>query len=146
MAKRYGDLADALDELSLHYRLDDNGKKAHAYQIAASHLRTADFIPPDPANSEGISVRVRDDIAEWRAFGKIEELNEYREQRPYLAELTRIAKIGPKRAKAIHDETGAADIEDIRELVSDERLEQVSGIGPKTATTIRRSIAQMNNE
>lgn len=144
MAKRYGDLADALDELALHYRLDGYGKKAHSYQIAASALRTADFIPPDPSDSEGISIRVRDHIAEWRAFGEIEELSEYREQRPYLAELTRIAKIGPKRAKAIHDETGASSIEDIRKIEEEGGLEDVPGIGPKTATTIRRSIAQLN--
>lgn len=143
MAKRYGDLADALEELALHYRLDDNDSLAHDYHRAASELRTAESLPPDPSSLPNVETTVRDHIAEWRAYEKIEDLEEYREERPYLSSLTRIAKVGPKRAKKFYEETGATDISDIRELADTGELESVSGIGPKTATTIRRSIAQL---
>lgn len=143
MPKRYEELADALDEMALHYRLDERGRLARDYQLAASELRTAEHIPPDPAELDGVSRRVRDSIAEWRAFGQIEKLQEFRENREYLSNLTRIAKIGPKRARTIHQETGATDISDVRELAEDGELEDISGIGAKTSTTIRRSIAQL---
>lgn len=143
MAKRYAELADALDELSLHYRLDGRGRLARDYQLAASELRTAEHIPPNPAELDNVSRRVRDSVAEWRAFGEIDELTEFREKRPYLSNLTRISKVGPKTAKTINEETGATDIEDIRGLADNGELENISGIGPKTATTIRRSIAQL---
>lgn len=142
MSKRYGELADALDELALHYRLDGRGSLARDYQLAASALRKAEQIPPDPSHLDGVSRRTRDSIAEWRAFGAIEELTLLREENPYLSDLTEIASIGPKRAKQINEETGAETIEDIKELRDEERLEEISGIGSKTATTIRRSIAQ----
>lgn len=144
MAKRYGELADALEELALHYRLDENASLGHDYHRAASELRTAESLPPDPSSLPQVETTVRDHIAEWRAYERIEDLEEYRQQRPYLSSLTRIAKIGPKRAKKLHDETGATSIEDIRELDETGELESVSGIGPKTATTIRRSIAQLD--
>lgn len=143
MAKRYEQLANALNELALHYRLDERGRLARDYQLAARELRTAEHIPPDPAEIDGVSKRVRDSIAEWRAFEEINKLQEFREKRGYLSNLTEIAKIGPKRARTIHQETGATDVEDIREIADADNLEDISGIGPKTATTIRRSIAQL---
>lgn len=143
MAKRYGELADALEELSLHYRLEDKESVARDYQIASSEIRTAEDLPPDPAELDYVSNEVRDTIAEWRSLGEIDKLTEFREKRPYLKKLTQIAKIGPKRAQTINDETGATNIEDVRELDDNDELENISGIGPKTATSIRRSIAQL---
>lgn len=140
---RFDDLADALDEISLHYRLEGQEHVAHQYQKASSSLRKAEFLPPDPSQLDNVGDAVRDDIAEWRAFGEIGRLSALREERPYLAELTQISKVGPKTAKTLYEETGAETIDDIRALAKNEKLRSVSGIGPKTATTIRRSIAQM---
>jgi DNA polymerase IV (family X) len=141
MAKRYGELADALDEIATHLRLEEQGPLARKYEIAASGLRTAESIPPDPCELDCISPEVRDSVAEWRSLGKIDKRVSFQEKRPYLSKLTRVASIGPKRAEKIHNETGAETLDDLRD-VSDE-LESVHGIGPKTATTIRRSVAQL---
>jgi len=143
MAKRYGELADALDELSTHLRLEEDEREAYLYQRAASTLRTEESIPVDPSDIDGVDKSARDEIAEWRSIGEITRLEKLREQRPWLSELTRIAKVGPKTAQTIHEETGASDIEDIRELADDNELKNITGIGSKTATTIRRSIAQL---
>jgi DNA polymerase (family 10) len=140
---RFDELADALDEISLHYRLEDRQHIAHQYQKASSSIRTADFIPPDPSELPDVGNAVRDDIAEWRAFGEIERLESMREERPYLSELTRISKVGPKTAQTLNNEAGVETVEDVKELAERGELEEVSGIGPKTATTIRRSIAQL---
>lgn len=143
MAKRYAELAEQLDELALHFRLDGDERVARDCQLAASEIKQAEFLPPDPSELDAVSYRVRDYIAEYRGYGEIPILIEMREKHPYLSELTRISKIGPKTAQTIHEETGASNISDIRELDENGELEDISGIGPKTATTIRRSIAQL---
>lgn len=143
MAKRYSDLADALDELSLHLRAEGSGRASRDHQLAASHIRTAEDMPPDPSEMSDVSVRTRDSIAEWRAYGEIDKLEELREKRPYLSSLCQIAKVGPSTAENMYSEFGAETVEDVKQLDEDGKLEDVTGIGPKTATTIRRSIAQL---
>lgn len=143
MPKRYAELADALDEIALHLRVEEDGSLARDYEIAASGLRTVESIPMNPAELDCISNEVRDAVAEWRGYGEIDKLQAFREKRPYLKKLTRVKSIGPKRAEKIHKETGATNISDIRELCDNGELEEISGIGSKTATTIRRSIAQL---
>lgn len=142
LAKRYGELADALDELSMHAGLDGQPKMARDYRKAASALRLMESMPMDPATADGISASVRDEIAEWRSRGEIDKLEQKREKRPYLSSLTRIASVGPKTAKQLHEEHGIETIDGVRGMSDD--LETIDGIGPKTATTIRRSIAQLN--
>jgi len=145
LAKRYAELADALDEVALHLRVEGEGSLARDYEIAASGLRTVESIPMNPSELDCISNEVRDAVAEWRGYGEIDKLQEFREKRPYMSSLTRIASVGPKTAQTINKETGASSIEDIRQLDENSELEAISGIGPKTATTIRRSIAQLND-
>lgn len=142
MAKRYDDLANALEQLSVHCKFENDGSLAREYQLASSELRTAEHIPPDPSELDNITIRVRDAIAEWRAFGKIEELERFEKERPYMTNLTEIAKVGPTTAHSLNEEAGAVTIDDVKKLDKRGKLEDVSGIGPKTATTIRRSIAQ----
>lgn len=144
MARRYGTLADALDDLSLHFRAEDRGRLARDCQKAASALREAEHMPPDPSEIYGIDVSVRDYIAEWRAFGEIERLDQLNAKRPYLTNLATIAKVGPTTAERLYEEAGLETVEDVKAYDSERDLENISGIGPKTATTIRRSIAQIN--
>lgn len=143
MARRYDELAEQLDELSLHFRLKERGRLARDCQLAASEIKQIDFLPPNPSELDSVSREVRDFVADFRAYGEIPKLVEMRKEHPYLSELTRISKVGPATAKQLHKETGVSTIEDVRELDNAGQLEEVSGIGPKTATTIRRSIAQL---
>jgi DNA polymerase/3'-5' exonuclease PolX len=143
LAKRYADLADAIEELSLHLRAADRGRLARDHQLAASALRQAEHLPPDPSEMDEVSVRVRDSVAEWRAYGEIDKLTELREKRPYLSSLCQIAKVGPSTAENMYEEFGVTTIDEVRELDEEGKLEDVTGVGPKTATTIRRSIAQI---
>jgi DNA polymerase (family 10) len=140
MGNRFKDLADALDEISLHYDLQDMSHVSRQYQKASRELRKADFIPPDPSEIDHIGDAVRDDIAEWRAFGEISRLESMRAERPYLSNLTKIEKVGPTTAQSIYNEKGAVSVEDVRELAENDELEDVSGIGPKTATVIEEDI------
>lgn len=143
---RFEKLADALDELALHYRLEDMGHIARQYQKASTALRKADFLPPDPSRLDGVGEAIREDIAEWRAFGEISRLEDMRERRPYLNTLTRVNAVGPKTAKTLYHEKGAETLEDLDAIVEAGELEDVSGIGPKTATSIRRSLSQLSRK
>ena len=142
--RRFDDLADDLDEITLHLRLEGNDWQANQYRKASSALRTAPFIPPDPSELNDIGETIRDDIAEYRAFGEIERLEDMRDKRPYLAPLTRVAGLGPKTAETLYEEKGIETIDDLIEILDDESIEEVSGIGPKTATKFRRSSKQLN--
>lgn len=142
----FEECAEKLEELSRHYKLDGNDHKSRDYQLTASELRTVEFMPPDPSSLDGISRTARDHIAEWMAFGEIEELKQYRQDRPYLKELTRVKSLGPKLAKKIYDNTGVETIDGLEKLLDSGEIEDVHGIGPSTATTFRRSVAQMNRK
>jgi DNA polymerase IV (family X) len=144
MSKQYDELADALAELSTHYEAEGHGRKARQYQLAASELRYTEHMPPDPTDLPDVSRTVRDHIAEWRAFKEIDKLTELREKRPYLSELTRAKSVGPKTAEKIYNETGAETLEDLEEILESGEITDVHGIGSKTATTIRRSVAQLD--
>lgn len=141
MAKRYGELADALEQISLHLDAEGNDYMSSQYRKAASELRQVEFIPANPAELESIGSIVRNDIAEWRAFGELDKLQEFEQKQPHISNLCQIAKVGPVRADELHEALGVETIEDVKDL-EDGELESVSGIGTKTSTTIRRSIAQ----
>lgn len=143
---RFEELADALDEIAVHYRLQDRDHVAHQYTKASSSLRKAEFIPPDPSDLDNIGEAVRDDIAEWRAFGEISRLEEMREKRPYLNELTQVKSLGPKLAQRIYKDTGVETIDGLEELLDSGEIKNIEGIGEKTMTTFRRSVGQMNEK
>lgn len=146
MAKRYAALSDDLEKLSIHYKLDEKKSLARDLQLAASELRTAEHIPPDPSRLTDISKRVRDPIAEWRAFGSIPELERLEEERPYLTRLTRVKSLGPVTAKQLHESKNVETLDDLEALLDSGEIEDVTGIGSKTATTFRRSVAQLDRD
>lgn len=146
MTFRFEELADALDELALHYRLEGMDHIALQYTKASSELRKADFLPANPAEIPHVGESIRDDIAEYRARGEIPRLEDLREKRPYLSPLCEVKSIGPTRAKTLYEEKGVESIADLAELAKKGELEECSGIGPNTARSIKRSVSQMNYE
>jgi DNA polymerase (family 10) len=143
MAKRYDELSEQLDELSLHFRLEGRGRLARDCQLASAEIKQVDFLPPDPSDLDGVSTRVRDFVAEFRAYGEIPKLTEMREKHPYLSDLTRVKSLGPKTARDIYEETGVETLDGLQELLDSGEIEDIHGIGSKTATTFRRSLSQL---
>lgn len=144
MAKRYDDLSDALEELSVHAKADEDEYAARSYQIAASGLRTVESIPPNPCDLDCVDETARDAVAEWRGYGEIDKLQELQDKRPYLSELTRVKLLGPETAKRLHEQHDVHGLDDLKEMLESGEIEDVHGIGSSTATTFRRSIAQMD--
>lgn len=137
--KRFHDLADALDEIALHLRLEGNTYQANQYRKASESLRKAEFLPSDPSDIPNIGPSIRDDIAEYRAFGEIERLEDMREKRPYLSNLVEVDNVGPKRAQALHKGADISTVDDIIEVCDNGDLTTVSGIGEATSEKICRS-------
>jgi len=139
LPKRYAELAEALDDLALHLKAEGKSGLAREYQLASSAMKTAEHMPPDPSDIDDVSVRTRDSI-------EIDKLTELREKRPYLSKLTKVKSLGPKTAKQINEETGAETLDDLERLLESGEIENIHGVGSKTSTTFRRSLAQLNRK
>jgi len=139
--KRFDELADMLDEIGLHYRAIGHEQKGYQYTKASKSVRKADFIPPDPSEIDNVGDAIRDDIAQWRMRGEIDRLEDFREDRPYLSNLCKLREVGPSTAENIYREKNVETIDGVKDLIDDGKLTEISGIGSKTAATIKRSVS-----
>jgi DNA polymerase (family X) len=84
-------------------------------------------------------------VAEYVATGRIEALEELREQIPDgVRQMMAIPGLGPKKANILYRELGIASVDQLLDAIEAEQLSELKGFGPKTAENIRRGIAQMH--
>ena len=131
------DLADELEALASFLRLDGQENRAIGYEKAARNIRRAPYIPPNPADIDGVGESIRTTIARWQRSGKIDELESLREKYAWFDDLNCVKYIGPKRARKIHEKLSVETIDDL--LLVGQDLTLVNGIGPKTADKILSS-------
>jgi DNA polymerase (family 10) len=62
-----------------------------------------------------------------------------------VLDLLELPGIGPKTAALLHQKYKVSSLEELREFVSGGGLEQVDGIGPKTAERIKESLAETSS-
>ena len=55
--------------------------------------------------------------------------------------MTRIPGLGPKRARALHEQLGVESLEDLRQVAEDGRLKDVAGFGPKAQENVLLALA-----
>jgi len=122
-----------LEEYEKYLRVDGRSGKAQAVARAAQSIREAESIPPDPTGLNGVGPSLREVISEYQIRERNSELERLKRDYPYLDNLTAVRGIGPEMAKRIHEELG---VEEVSELI-DADLEDVHGIGDKTANQIR---------
>jgi|APHM01.1.fsa_nt_gi DNA polymerase IV (family X) len=128
------DLAEVLDEYATYLELDGQEGRAHAYDKAARTLRQARYVPPNPADLDGIGDAIRTKIAQYQRAGEIDELTALKNDYSWYAELRKIDGVGPKRARQMHEKLNIDTIDDVLLVGSD--LTLLSGVGPKTASNI----------
>jgi DNA polymerase (family 10) len=139
MNEKQEKLAELLEEYETYLRLDGQDGRAHAYGKAARAISRAAYLPPDPADIDGVGDSIRTTIAKWQRSGEIEELEELKEQYPWFEELKDVSHIGPARAKQLHFKLRVDDLDDLLLVARNGDLTLIDGVGPKTAEKIHES-------
>jgi DNA polymerase (family X) len=104
---------------------------------------------PEPALTSipGVGKSIAAKIIEFKRTGTIQALEELRAKiPPGVRELTRVPGLGPKRAMQLSSELGIATISDLEAAVSEGKLRNVAGFGPKSEDRILRGLAVMTRD
>lgn len=147
------EIADRLDLLGdlLEIGGEQSRHRILAYRRGAARVRAAEEPVADLAlagravDLPDIGATLQDKIAELVRTGEIGALARLRERVPEgLAVVARLRGIGPKRARALFEELGVRDLEGLREVVADERIGGVAGIGPKLVAQVTEQLAALD--
>lgn len=142
MNDKQRELSDELEEYATYMKLDGQTGRAKGYERAAHNIRTASYVPPNPADINGVGDSIRTTIAKWQRSGEIPELEELRDEYPWFEELKDIDHVGPARARALHEQLHVEDVDDLL-LVGDD-ITLIDGVGPKTVEKILDSAKELS--
>ncbi|WP_136687636.1 DNA polymerase/3'-5' exonuclease PolX [Halorhabdus amylolytica] len=143
------EVADRLEEFADLLEAKDVEYKPRAYRRAAENV--AEY-PQDVAElaEEGVEAvqgidRVGEAIAskivEYVETGKIEELEELREELPVeMGALTSVEGVGPKTVGTLYEALGIETLDDLEVAARAGEIREVSGFGAKTEENIRSGI------
>ena len=146
-------IADRLEEAAeLLSAQDANPFRVRAYRLASETVRG---LPEDPAEileREGleglvrlpnIGERLARAIDEMSQTGRWIQLERMRGEAEPEELFQSIPGIGPETARRLHDELHIDTLEALEIAAHDGRIENVPGIGPRKAASIRASLAAM---
>lgn len=139
MSRKQDELADLLEEYETYLQLDGQDGRAYAYGKAARAIRSASYMPPNPADIDGVGDSIRTTIAKWQRSGTIQELDDLKEQYPWYEELNNVSHVGPARARQLHEKLRVDDLDDLLLVARNGDLTLIDGVGPKTAEKIHES-------
>jgi DNA polymerase (family 10) len=146
---RNGEIAEAFEELASLYELDGAVVyRVLAYRNAAKAIREAGVSVAElskqgrAAELAGVGKTIAEKIEALLERGSIPAADKLKERIPSgLIEVTRIPGLGPKRARALHEQLGVCSLEDLRRAAEDGRLEDVPGFGPKAQENVLVALA-----
>jgi DNA polymerase (family 10) len=138
------EVAAALDEIGTLLELKgESAFRARAYHTGA---RVVSQYPGDLkrliaegklGDLPGIGEALRDKITALATTGRLQYLDDLRASLPAgLVELLRIPGLGPKKAKALHDELGIDSIDKLRTACEAGEVAKLKGFGEKTQQRI----------
>ncbi|MGA9835093.1 MAG: DNA polymerase/3'-5' exonuclease PolX [Trebonia sp.] len=95
----------------------------------------------------GVGKSIASKITEFKRTGTIKAVEEQRAKvPPGVRELTRVPGLGPKRAMQLSRELGIATVSDLEAAVSEGKLRNIAGFGPKSEERILRGLAVMTTD
>ena len=150
MAWTNEDVARQFSEITTLLKLSGADQfRVRAYERAAGAIGAAPvdlstLDEPGIAGLKGIGASTAKKITEYLETGRISMLEDLRAKvPPGLVELIRVPGLGPKTAKLLHDQLGVDSVEALREAIEAEKLRDLPGLGAKTETKLRESIARI---
>jgi DNA polymerase (family 10) len=150
MTVRNAEIAQVFEEIADLLEIQgENPFRIRAYRNAARLFRdlkreAADMIAAgeDLTELPGIGDDLAGKVREILETGSSEMLMRLHRQLPAsIVELLRVAGLGPKRAKALHDKLGIKSLADLKRATESGRLKGLPGFGVKTEARIAASIA-----
>ena len=119
-----------------------------AAKAVAGHPADVTSMPENALTSvPGVGKSIAAKIIEFKRTGTIKALEELRGKiPPGVRELTRVPGLGPKRAMRLSSELGIATISDLEAAVSEGKLRNIAGFGPKSEERIQRGLAVMTHD
>ena len=152
MARKNDEVARLLGELAKLTEIDEGSPQAfrvRAYdnaQRAVEQLTrdVAEMSASELADVKGIGKSIAGRIREYVDTGSIGKLEQLRAKHPAgKLELMRVPGLGPKSVELLASELGVTDLDGLRAAIDDGRIDQLPGMGQKTAQNLRRSIDQL---
>jgi DNA polymerase (family 10) len=142
-------LADRFEEFAARLEATGVEYKPQSYRRAAENVRAH----PESVESlaaegqeavediEGVGEALAAKVIEYVETGKIEELEQLREELPVnMAALTRVEGVGPKTVGTLYEELGVEDLADLETAAREETIREVEGFGAKTEENILSGI------
>ena len=129
------EFADRLEAKGVEY-------KPRAYRDAAESVTEASSDELDaPKDIPDVGDAIASKIEEFRETGRVEELEELRDEMPVeIEELTRVEGVGPKTVGSLYDSVGVTDLDELEEAARKGRVQNVEGFGEKTEQNILEGI------
>jgi hypothetical protein len=138
IAEIFDEVADLLEaQGEEHYR-------ALAYRRGAETLRGLSFPVGDVevlTTLPGIGENLARHVLEILETGGLELLDRLRGESPPEALFRTVPGIGPRLAEGIHERLGIETLEELEMAVSDGRLAEVPGFGPRRLRAVRETLA-----
>jgi DNA polymerase (family 10) len=125
---------------------DGDPYKIRAYENAARTITgyPADVSALDPEGLReipNVGRSIADKIIEYFATGRIEALEQLREEIPTgVRELVAIPTLGPRKAMVLYSDLGIASVAQLEDAIQSGLLEEQHGFGPKTAANLLHGI------
>ncbi len=129
------EFADRLEAKGVDY-------KPRAYRDAAESVREASSDALDePTAIPDVGDAIASKIEEFREKGRVEELEELRDEMPVDIEaLTRVEGVGPKTVGKLYEALGVTDLDELEDAAQHGRIQNVSGFGEKTEQNILEGV------
>ncbi|MBK1707326.1 DNA polymerase/3'-5' exonuclease PolX [Halochromatium glycolicum] len=131
-----------------------NAYRARAYRQAAQTISglsqsVADLVAngDDLTELPDIGQRMAEKIATLVETGELPQLDELKETLPaQLSELMQLSGLGPKRVKALYQDLGVENLDDLKQALEAHRVRELEGFGRKTEETIAEHLARRQGQ
>ncbi|HEU4580300.1 MAG TPA: DNA polymerase/3'-5' exonuclease PolX [Polyangiaceae bacterium] len=149
------EVIEMLRELAQLTMLDEENPQSfrvRAYEsaehaIAAQTIDLQALSLKDLQGIEGIGKSTAEKIRELLDTGRVEKLEALRQKHPEsIVALLRIQGLGPKMLGRLRRELGVQSLDDLRRVLSEQRLRGLKGFGEKSEEKLRQSLSRLDSQ